>query len=143
MASEVKDKLITLRIPKSYHDYLVSTAESKDVSSSEIIRTAIEKFRRDSNEPTKSEVIVYLRNLSASQRDEIVDNAERTRKRIIRSFMNDAISRKPAIKGKELCKMVSEEFGLPIDLNLKHKVYLRIKSSRRRKKLVEKLEKEY
>ena len=39
--------------------------------------------------------------------------------------------------------MVSKEFGLPITLDLKHKVYLRIKSLRRRKNLVEKLKKEY
>ncbi|MDE0158820.1 MAG: hypothetical protein OXI02_04905 [Candidatus Dadabacteria bacterium] len=143
MASKIKDKLVSFRIPESDHRYVCATARSKDVSSSEIIRVAIEKFRNESSEPTASEVIAYLKNLKASERDEIIDKAEGARKRKIRSFINDAISRKPGIKGKELCKMVSEEFDLPIDLDLKHKVYLRIKSRRRRKNLVGKLEKEY
>ena len=143
MASEIKDNLLSLRISKNDYNYVCSTARSKGTSSSEVIRTAIEKFRRDSSEPTRSEVIAYLKNLSAPERDKILDKVERARKREIRSFMNDAISRKPAIKGKELCKLVSEEFDLPIDLDLKHRVYLRIKSRRRRKKLVGKLEKEY
>jgi len=143
MASKVKDKLVSFRIPESDYDYVCSTADSKDISSSEVIRIAIEKFRSESSEPTRSEVIAYLKNLSASERDEIVDKAEGARKRKIRSFINDAISQKPGIKGKELCEMVSEKFDLPIDLDLKHKVYLRIKSRRRRKNLVGKLEKEY
>lgn len=143
MASKVKNKLMSFRIPESDYDYVCSTADSKDMSSSEFIRIAIEKFRSESNEPTGSEVIAYLKNLTASQRDEILDKAEGTRERRIRSFINDAISRKPGIKGKKLCKMVSEEFDLPITLDLKHKVYLRIKSRRRRKNLVGKLEKEY
>ncbi len=143
MASKTKDKLVSFRIPESDYDYVCSTADSKDVSSSEIIRTAIKKLRSDGNEPTGSEVIAYLKNLSASERDEIIDKAEGARKRRIRSFINDTISLKPGIKGKELCKMVSEKFDLPINLDLKHKVYLRIKSRRRRKNLVGKLEKEY
>jgi len=143
MASKIKDRLVSFRIPESDYNYVCATAESKHVSSSEIIRVAIEKFRSESSEPTGSEVIAYLKNLSASERDEIVDKAEGSRKRKIRSFINDAISRKPGIKGKELCEMVSREFGLPITLDLKHKVYLRIKSRRRRKNLVGKLEREY
>ena len=143
MASEVKDKLVSFRIPENDHDYVCSAASSRNISSSEFIRIAIEKFRRESGEPTRSEIIAYLKNLSAAQRDEIMDKAEGTRKRRIRSFINDAISTKPGIKGKELCKMVSREFDLPITLDLKHKVYLRIKSRRRRKSLVGKLEKEY
>ena len=143
MASEVKDKLVSFRIPESVYSYVCSTAESKGISSSEFIRVAIEKFKTDSSEPTKSELIAYLRNLTASERDEILDKAEGTRKRRIKSFINDAISRKPGIKGKEVCEMVSKEFHLPITLDLKHMVYLRIKSRRRRKNLVGKLEKEY
>ena len=143
MASEVKDKLVSFRIPESDYNYVCSTADGKDISSSEFIRIAIEKFRRESSEPTRSEIIAYLKNLSASERDEILDKAEGTRKRRIRSFINDAISKKPGIRGKELCEMVSREFDLPITLDLKHKVYLRIKSRRRRKSLVGKLEKEY
>lgn len=143
MASKIKDRLVSFRISESDHDYVCATAKSKDVSSSEIIRTAIEKFRSESSEPTGSEVIAYLKNLNASERDEIIDKAEGARKRKIRSFINDAISRKPGIKGKELCQMVSREFHLPITLDLKHKVYLRIKSRRRRKNLVGKLEREY
>ncbi len=143
MASKIKNKLVSFRIPESDYNYLCSTAESKDISSSAFIRIAIEKIRKDSNEPTRSEVISYLKNLDASQRDEILDKAEGARKRKIKSFMNDAISRKPGIKGKELCEMVSKEFDLPITLDLKHKVYLKIKSRRRRKSLVGKLEKEY
>ena len=143
MASEVKDKLVSFRIPESVYSYVCSTADSKDISSSEFIRIAIEKFKTDSSEPTKSELIAYLRNLSPSERDEILDKAEGTRKRRIKSFINDAISRKPGIKGKEVCEMVSKEFHLPITLDLKHMVYLRIKSRRRRKNLVGKLEKEY
>ena len=143
MASEVKDKLVSFRIPENDYNYVCSTADSKHISSSEFIRIAIKKTREESNEPARSEVIAYLRNLSASERNEILDKAEGTRKRKIRSFITDAISREPGIKGKKLCKMVSEEFNLPITLDLKHKVYLRIKSLRRRKNLVDKLEKEY
>lgn len=143
MASEIKDKLVSFRIPESDYNYVCSTADSKDISSSELIRTAIEKLRSESSEPTRSEVIAYLRNLSPSQRNEILDKAEGTRKRRIRAFINDAMARKPGIKGKELCEMVSREFDLPITLDLRHNVYLRIKSRRRRKNLVEKLEKEY
>lgn len=143
MASKIKNKLVSFRIPQSDYNYVFSTADSKGVSSSEIIRIAIEKFRSESSEPTRSEIIAHLRNLSASERDEIIDKAEGARKRKIKSFINDAISRKPGIKGKDLCKMVSREFDLPITLDLKHKVYLRIKSRRRRKNLVGKLEREY
>ena len=143
MASEVKDKLLSFRIPENDYNYLCSAARSKGISSSELIRTAIKKTRGDRSEPARSEVIAYLRNLSAPERDKILDKAERTRKREMRSFMNDAIARKPAIRGKELCRLVSEKFDLPINLDLKHKVYLAIKSRRRRKKLVGKLEKEY
>ena len=135
--------LLSFRLPESTHDYAVATAKEKDISTSKFIRMAIEKYRMESSEPTRSEVIVYLKNLPAPERDEIFDKAEGTRKRRIRSFMNDAIARKPAIRGKELSKLVSEEFGLPIDLDLQQKVYLRIKSRRRRKKLVARLEKEY
>ena len=143
MASETKDKLVSFRIPESDYNYVCSAAESRDISSSEFIRIAIEKFRRESGEPTRSEIIAYLKSLGAAERDEILDKAEGARKRRIRSFINDAISGKPGIKGKELCEMVSRKFGLPVTLDLKHKVYLRIKSRRRRKSLVGKLEKEY
>ena len=143
MASKVKNKLVSFRIPESDYDYVFSTADSKDISSSEFIRIAIEKTREGSNKPTRSEVIAYLKNLRASERNKILDKAEGTRKRRIRSFINDAISEKPGIKGKELCEMVSREFDLPITLDMKHKVYLRIKSRRRKKNLVEKFEKEY
>lgn len=143
MASKVKNKLVSFRIPESDYDYVCSTAGSKDISSSEFIRIAIKKTRESGNEPIRSEIIAYLRNLSASERNEILDKAEGTRKRRIRSFINDAISENPGIKGKDLCEMVSREFDLPITLDLKHKVYLRIKSRRRRKNLVGKLEKEY
>ncbi len=143
MASELKDHLLSLRISENDHKYLCSTAISNGVSSSEIIRAAIKKSRDDKSEPARFEVIAYLRNLSAPEREKILDKVERTRKREMKSFMNDAIARKPAIKGKELCKLVSEKFDLPVNLDLKHRVYLAIKSRRRRKKLVEKLEKEY
>ncbi len=135
--------LLSFRLPESTYDYAVAAAKEKDISTSKLIRTAIEKYRTESNEPTRSEVITYLKNLPATERDEILDKAEGTWKRRIRSFMNGAIARKPTIKGKELSKLVSEEFGLPIDLDLRQKVYLRIKSRRRRKRLVERLEKEY
>ena len=143
MASELKDHLLSLRISKSDHDYLCSTAASTGVSSSEIIRAAIKKSRDDRSEPARFEVIAYLRNLSAPEREKILDKVEGTRKREMKSFMNDAIARKPAIKGKELCTLVSEKFDLPVNLDLKHRVYLAIKSRSRRKKLVGKLEQEY
>ena len=104
MASKIKDKLVSFRIPESDHRYVCATAESKDVSSSEIIRVAIEKFRNESSEPTASEVVAYLKNLKASERDEIVDKAEGARKRRIRSFINDAISRSPASREKNSAK---------------------------------------
>ena len=90
-----------------------------------------------------SEVAAYLKKLTASQRDEILDKVEGTRKRKIRTFINEAICREPGTKGKKLIEMVSKEFGLPITLDLKHGVYLRIKSIKRRKKLLEELENKY
>lgn len=143
MASEIKDHLLSLRLSESDYHYVRSTAERRAIKASEFIRAAIKKTRDDTSGPARFEVIAYLRNLSAPEREKILDEVERTRKREIRSFMNDAIASKPAIKGKELCGLVSEKFDLPIDLDLKHKVYLAIKSRRRRKKLVGELEKEY
>ena len=145
MASELKGRLLSFRLPESVYDYATFTADQQDISTSEFIRIAIEKTRREpgDNEPVRGEVVAYLKGLTASQRDEILDNVEGTRKRKIRSFITDAVSREPGIKGKKLCETVSREFDLPITLDLKHKVYLRIKSLRRRKNLVDKLEKEY
>ena len=145
MASARKGKLLSFRIPESDYNYVRSTAKRKAINISEFIRTAIEKTRRKpgDSEPTLTEVVAYFKKLTASQRDEILDRAEGSQKRKIRSFITDAVSREPGIKGKKLCEMVSREFGLPITLDLKHNVYLRIKSVRRRKNLVEKLEKEY
>ena len=145
MASARKGKLLSFRIPESDYKYVRSTAKRKAINISEFIRTAIEKTRRKpgDSEPTLTEVVAYLKKLTASQRDEILDRAEGSQKRKIRSFITDAVSREPGIKGKRLCEMVSREFGLPITLDLKHNVYLRIKSVRRRKNLVEKLEKKY
>lgn len=145
MTSERKGRLMSFRLPESYYNYISSSAKEKAVSTSEFIRIAIEKTRREpgDNEPAGAEVVAYLKKLTISQRDEILDKVEGGEKRKIRSFITDAISREPGIKGKKLCEMVSEEFNLPITLDLKHTVYLRIKSLRRRKNLVDKLEKEY
>ena len=145
MASARKGKLLSFRIPENDYDYACSTAEQRGISTSEFIRIAIERTRREpgENEPAMAEVVAYLKKLTDSQRDEILDRVEDTRKRKIRSFITDAVFREPGIKGKKLCEMVSSEFNLPITLDLKHTVYLRIKSIRRRKNLVDKLEKEY
>ncbi len=145
MASKRKDKLLSFRIPESDYDYVRSSAERKGIGISEFIRIAIKKTRRKpgNGEPAWTEVVGYLKKLTDSQRDEILDRVEGGRKRKIRSFVRDALSQEPDIKGKKLCEMVSKEFDLPITLDLKHKVYLRIKSLRRRKNLVEKLKKEY
>lgn len=145
MSSARKGSLLSFRIPESDYNYIRSTAEQRAINISEFIRIAIENTRRKpgDSEPAKAEVIAYLRKLTASQRNEILDKVENTQKRKIRSFITDAISREPRIKGKRLCEMVSKEFNLPITLDLKHTVYLRIKSLRRRKNLVDKLEKEY
>ena len=145
MASARKGKLLSFRLPESDYNYVRSTAERKAINISEFIRIAIEKTRRKPGDidPTLTEVVAYLRKLTASQRDKILDSVEGSQKRKIRSFITDTVSREPGIKGKRLCEMVSREFGLPITLDLKHNVYLRIKSVRRRKNLVEKLEKEY
>ena len=145
MASARKGKLLSFRIPQSDYNYIRSTARQKAINISEFIRIAIEKTRRKpgDSEPTLTEVVAYLKKLTASQRDEILDQAEGSQKRKIRSFIRDTLSQKPGIKGKKLCEMVSNEFSLPITLDLRHNVYLRIKSFRRRKNIVEKLEKEY
>ncbi len=145
MSSALKGNLLSFRIPESDYNYVRSAAEQKAISISEFIRIAIEKTRREpgDSEPAQAEVIAYLRKLPASERNEILDRAEGTQKRRIRSFIRKTICREPGIKGKKLCKMVSREFDLPITLDLKHTVYLRIKSLRRRKNLVDKLEKEY
>ena len=145
MSSARKGNLLSFRLPESDYNYVRSTAKRSAITTSEFIRIAIERIRREpgDGEPARAEVIAYLKRLTASQRNEILDRVEGTRKRKIRSFIADAFSQEPGIKGKKLCKMVSEEFNLPITLDLKHKVYLRIKSLRRRKNLVDKLEKEY
>ena len=145
MISERKDKLVSLRLPLSHYNYLRSRAHEKNITLSAFVRTIIEKNRGGTadNEPTLTEVTAYLKKLTASQRDEILDKIEGSRKRKITSFINDVISREPDIKGKKLCKVVSEELNLPVTLDLKRKVYLRLKSFRRKKKLVEGLESEY
>ena len=143
MAPARKDRLVSLRIPESDYHYVHSSAEEKDISTSEFIRIAIEKTKSGRSEPALGEVVAYLKKLTTSQRDEILDKLEGSRKRKIRSFMNNAICREPGTKGKKLIEMVSKEFGLPITLALKHAVYLRIKSIKRRKKLVEELKKKH
>ena len=143
MVPERKIKLLSFRIPESLYDYVCSSCEEKKISISEFIRIAIEKTKPGDNEPTRGEVVAYLKKLAASQRGAILDKVESNHKRKIRSFISNVVCRRPGTKGKELCEMVSKEFGLPITLDLKHKVYLRIKSLRRRKNLVEKLKKEY
>ena len=145
MDSTRKKNLLSFRIPESDYNYVRSAAKLKAINISEFIRIAIEKTRKEPADsgPTRAEVVAYLKQLTASQRDEILDKVEGSQKRRIRSFIKDAISREPGIKGKKLCEMVSREFDLPITLDLKHTVYLRIKSLRRRKTLVDKLEKEY
>lgn len=145
MASARKGNLLSFRIPESDYNYIRSKAERKAINISEFIRIAIENTRREPGDsvPSRSEVIAYLKELTDSQRDEILDKVEGSQKRRIRSFIKDAISKEPGIKGKKLCEMISREFNLPITLDLKHMVYLRIKSLRRRKNLVDKLEKEY
>ena len=143
MAPERKDMLLSFRIPASDYDYVHSSAEEKDISTSEFIRIAIEKTKSGRSGPALSEVAAYLKKLTASQRDEILDKVEGTRKRKIRTFINKAICREPGTKGKKLIEMVSKEFGLPITLDLKHMVYLRIKSIKRRKKLLEELKNKY
>jgi len=145
MSSARKGSLLSFRIPESDYNYIRSTAEQRAINISEFIRIAIENTRKKpgDDEPARAEVIAYLKKLTASQRNEILDKVESSQKRKMRSFITDAVSREPGIKGKKLCEMVSREFNLPITLDLKHNVYLRIKSVRRRKNLVEKLEKEY
>ena len=145
MSSDRKGDLLSFRVPESDYNYVRSTAKRRAMNISEFIRIAIERIRREprDGEPAKVEVIAYLKKLTDSERDEILDRVEGTQKRKIRSFITEAVSRKPGIKGKKLCEMVSREFDLPIDLDLKHTVYLKIKSLRRRKNLVDKLEKEY
>lgn len=145
MSSARKGSLLSFRIPESDYNYIRSTAEQRAINISEFIRIAIESTRKEpgDDEPAQAEVVAYLRKLTPSQRNEILDKVESSQKRKIRSFITDAVSREPGIKGKKLCEMVSKEFNLPITLDLKHTVYLRIKSLRRRKNLVDKLEKEY
>ena len=145
MASERKDKLVSLRLSLSHYNYLRSTACEKQITLSEFMRTIIEKYRNVSgdNEPTLTEVTIYLKKLTDSQRGELLDKIEGTEKRKITAFINDAINREPDIKGKKLCRVVSEELDLPVTLDLKRRIYLRLKSFRRRKKLVEGLESKY
>lgn len=143
MSSARKGHLLSFRIPESDYNYVRSAAEQKAINVSEFIRIAIERTRKEPGEPAQAEVIAYLKKLTDSERGEILDRVEGTQKRRIRSFITDAVSREPGIKGKKLCEMVSRKFNLPIDLDLKHTVYLRTKSLRRRKNLVDKLEKEY
>ena len=145
MTSERKDNLVSLRLPQSLYDYLRSRALEKGITLSEFMRMIIEKYQKESgdNEPTLTEVTIYLKKLTDSQRGELLDRIEGNEKRKIKSFIDDVINREPDIKGKKLCRVVSEELNLPLTLDLKRKVYLRIKSFRRRKKLVNGLESKY
>ena len=145
MASTPKGRLLSFRISESDYDYVRSAAGRMAINISEFIRIAIERARREPEDsgPGQEDVVAYLKKLTASQRDELLDRVEDTQKRKIRSFIKESLSREPGIKGKRLCEMVSREFHLPVTLDLKHMVYLRIKSLRRRKNLVDELEKEY
>ncbi len=145
MASARKGHLLSFRISEGDYNYVRSQAGRMAINISEFIRIAIERARREpeGSGPGQEDVVAYLKKLTASQRDEILDRVEDTQKRKIRSFIVESLSREPGIKGKRLCEMVSREFHLPVTLDLKHMVYLRIKSLRRRKNLVDRLEKEY
>ena len=114
MASARKGKLLSFRIPESDYSYVRSTAKRKAINISEFIRIAIEKTRKEpgDSEPARGEVVAYLKKLTASQRDKILDSAEEgSQKRKIRSFITGRSLPEPGIKGKKLCEMISRDLA--------------------------------
>ena len=135
---------MTLRVSDRHYDYLCSAALSNNMNVSEFVRTIIEKaerkFRREGL--SKVEVAAYLRNLPHEERDELVKSVETREGRKIIAFMNGILEKNPETSVKKLCRKASEKFNVPVTMDLKRTADLRIRSHRRKRKFVARLEEE-
>ena len=144
MASEPKSRLLSIRLSSSHYDYVRSQAEKLNMSVSEFVRVTIERAEKGfhSGGPSRTEVLAYLKNLSPSQREELMGWVEKREKRKIILYMNEILEKQPRTTAKELCEMTGREFDVPVTLDLRRTADLRVRSVRRKKKFMEKLEKE-
>ena len=144
MGSEPKSKLISLRLSLNHYEYVRSQAKEQNMNVSEFVRVTIERAEKEfrSGEPSKTEVLAYLRNLSPSQRDELLSLVESGEKRKIILYMNKILEKQPETMVKELCEATSKKFDIPVTMDMRRTADLRIRSVRRKKRFVEKLEKE-
>ena len=144
MASEPKSKLISLRLSLNHYEYLRSQARKQNMSVSEFVRVTIERAEREFRRggPSRTEVLAYLKGLSPSQREELMGWVEKREERKIIIYMNNVLEKQPRTTAKELCEMTSLKFKVPVTLDLRRAADLRVRSVRRKKRFVEKLEKE-
>lgn len=144
MASEPKSKLLSLRLSLNHYEYLRSQARKQNMSVSEFVRVTIERaekgFRRGG--PSRTEVLAYLKGLSPSQREELMGWVEKREEKKIILYMNNVLEKQPRTTAKELCEMTSLKFKVPVTLDLRRAADLRVRSVRRKKRFVEKLEEE-
>ncbi len=134
---------MTFRLPVSHQEYVNLKANDKDISKSEFIRIIIDKDRRGESvkDPTESEVVSFLKALSSEERECLLDKVEGNEKRRIKFFIDKTIEENPKYKANNIARVVNKRFKIPIDLNLKRQIGLRIKSAKRKKKFVDSLEK--
>ncbi len=135
---------MTFRLPVSHQEYVYSKANDKDISKSEFIRIIIDKDRRGEGvkEPTESEVVSFLKGLSSEEREYLLDKVEQSEKRRIKFFIDKTIEQNPKYGVSQVAEMVNKRFNVPIDLNLRRRIGLRIKSTKRKRKFVYVLEEE-
>ncbi len=142
MESQRKDKLMSFRLCESHYDYLNSHAEERKITVSEFLRIIIEKDLGSSGHSKTSlgEVVSYLRNLTPLQRSEILDKVEGSERRKINSYIVQLLEDYPEIKKRDLCSKVSDKFNIPINFDFKRKIYLKMKSFKRKKRDLEEFE---
>ena len=135
---------MSLRVSHRHYDYLCSAAVSNNMNVSELARTIIEKAEREfrSGGLSKVEVVAYLKNLPHEERDELVKSVETREERIITAFMNGILEKNPGTSVKKLCGKASEKFNVPVTMDLRRMADLRIRSHRRKRKFIAKIEKE-
>ena len=144
MGTESKSKLLSLRLSPNHYEYVRLQARERNMSVSEFVRIIIERaeneFRHEG--PLRTEVVAYLKNLSAPQREDLLDNVDSGEKRKIILYMNNILEKNPETTVKKLCESTSIEFNVPVNLDLRRTADLRIRSYRTKRKFVERLEKE-
>lgn len=144
MGIESKSKLLSLRLSPNHYEYVRLQARERNMSVSEFVRIIIERAKNEFRHegPSRTEVLAYLKNLSASQREKLLDNVDSGKKRKILLYMNKVLEKKPEMTVKKLCERTSRKFKVPVNLDLRRTADLRIRSCRTKRKFVEKLERE-